>query len=139
MEPTDGLPLTGRIHELTLTVPDGLASLTFLDLSKDDLTGLTLPEGLTSLTLLDLWDNPIEQLAMPFSLDLDGLNLRGFSKDRVIFPGWVSLQDGRLLWSHGVLEYARDLSGPWGEVPVASPFQFSPIGERGFFRLKMEE
>lgn len=42
-------------------------------------------------------------------------------------------------WDQGTLQFAPDLNGPWIDLPAASPMQLSPIGEKGFFRVKVVE
>ena len=41
-------------------------------------------------------------------------------------------------WDHGILQFALEPSGPWTDLPAASPFILSPIGEKGFFHVKVE-
>jgi WD40 repeat protein len=40
-------------------------------------------------------------------------------------------------WDLGSLQFAPSTSGPWTDLPAASPFRLSPIGEKGFFRVKV--
>ena len=40
-------------------------------------------------------------------------------------------------WDLGILEFAPTLHGPWTDLPAASPLPLSPVGERGFFRVKV--
>jgi hypothetical protein len=42
-------------------------------------------------------------------------------------------------WDLGKLQFAHNTSGPWADLPAASPFRLSPIGEKGFFRVKLEQ
>jgi WD40 repeat protein len=42
-------------------------------------------------------------------------------------------------WDLGTLQFAPSLHGLWTDLPAASPFPLSPIGDRGFFRVKMKE
>jgi hypothetical protein len=44
-----------------------------------------------------------------------------------------------LYWDQGTLQYAPSLDGLWTDLPAASPFLLSPIGEKGFFRVGVEE
>lgn len=41
-------------------------------------------------------------------------------------------------WDLGILQFATSPSGPWTDLPAASPLQLSTVGERGFFRVKLE-
>ena len=45
----------------------------------------------------------------------------------------------QLRGDRGVLQWTDSLISPWTDFPAASPFPLSPIGERGFFRLKVEQ
>lgn len=42
-------------------------------------------------------------------------------------------------WDFGALQFAPDVNGPWTELPAASPMPLSPVGEKGFFRVKVEQ
>ncbi|MCP5528066.1 MAG: WD40 repeat domain-containing protein [Verrucomicrobiales bacterium] len=42
-------------------------------------------------------------------------------------------------WYLGTLQFAPTVDGPWVNLPAASPFPLSPIGEKGFFRVKVDE
>jgi hypothetical protein len=61
----------------------GLTGLRELHLAGNGLTALTLPEGLASLEYLDVRDNPITYLAVPASMDLDQLVIDGFLIEQV--------------------------------------------------------
>jgi len=39
----------------------------------------------------------------------------------------------------GSLSQPDFLDHVWTDLPAASPFQLSPIGEKGFFRVKVNE
>jgi hypothetical protein len=41
-----------------------------------------------------------------------------------------------LRWDHGTLQWTDSLSSPWIDLPTASPFPLSHIGEQGYFRVK---
>lgn len=41
-------------------------------------------------------------------------------------------------WELGTLQFSPTVSGPWIDVPAASPMPVSPIGDKGFFRVKVE-
>ena len=88
----------------------------------------------------NLRGNQLTTQTVPASLDLCQLSIEGFPKELVSFhAGVLSLQNGELHWDQGVLQFAPSVSGPWTDLPVASPFKLSPIGEKGFFRVKLEE
>jgi len=42
-------------------------------------------------------------------------------------------------WDLGTLQFSPTVNGPWTDVPAASPFRLSSVGEKGFFRAKVEE
>jgi len=42
-------------------------------------------------------------------------------------------------WNAGDLQFSPSVSGPWTDLPVASPLNLQTIGEKGFFRVKVEE
>ena len=77
---------------------------------------------------------------MPVWTDTDQLSIVGFPIHLVTFhAGTIKIQNGELSWREGILEYKADLSDPWIPLPVASPFPLWPIGERGFFRVRVGE
>jgi WD40 repeat protein len=41
-------------------------------------------------------------------------------------------------WNLGTLQLAPSVRGPWTDLPAASPLRLSTIGEKGFFRVKVE-
>lgn len=41
-------------------------------------------------------------------------------------------------WYLGTLQFAPTIDGPWSDLPAASPFPLSPIGDKGFIRVKVE-
>jgi hypothetical protein len=44
------------------------------------------------------------------------------------------------VWVPWVVDaHQSGIDGPWTELPAASPFRLSSIGEQGFFRVKVEE
>jgi hypothetical protein len=138
--------LTGIVVDLSdnqltsLTLPEGLTHLRSLQVWGNNLTNLTLPEGLSSLYYVGVEGNPINAVVVPLWMNLDYLDIAGFPKESVTFhAGSVKMQDGQLHWPHGVLEYAPDLDSEWITIPTSSPFPFSPIGERGFFRVRVDE
>jgi WD40 repeat protein len=47
--------------------------------------------------------------------------------------------DLQLHWDLGILQFAPSPSGPWTDLPAASPFQLATIGEQGFFRVKVNQ
>jgi WD40 repeat protein len=47
--------------------------------------------------------------------------------------------DTEIHWDLGILQFAPSPSGPWTDLPAASPFRLSSIGERGFFRVKVDD
>lgn len=42
-------------------------------------------------------------------------------------------------WDLGTLQFAPAINGPWTDLPAASPFQLSPTGDKGFFRVKVSD
>ena len=42
-------------------------------------------------------------------------------------------------WYLGTLQSAPAVTGPWSDLPAASPMPLSPIGEKGFLRVKVEK
>jgi hypothetical protein len=44
-----------------------------------------------------------------------------------------------LRWDRGVFQWAPSLGPPWTDLPAASAFPLSSIGERGLFRVKVAE
>jgi hypothetical protein len=50
-------------------------------------------------------------------------------------------------WDLGILQYSHTITGPWTDLPAPSPFPppprlwrtgpLSPVGEQGFFRVKV--
>jgi len=48
-------------------------------------------------------------------------------------------QERHIYWDLGILQFAPSPSGPWADLPAASPFKLSPIGDKGFFRVKVNE
>ncbi len=89
--------------------------------------------------MLDLRNNPIEQLLVPDGMNIDNLELHGFSKEDIErytpsdWDGWVVI-----VFSGGVLQYTENLSsGDWKDLPNAvSPFRISPtVAARRFFRV----
>jgi len=44
----------------------------------------------------------------------------------------------QVTWDTGTLQYAPSVQGPWIDLPAASPFRLSTIGEQGYFRVKIE-
>ena len=45
----------------------------------------------------------------------------------------------QLHWDLGMLQLAPSVNGTWTDLPAASPFPLSPIGDKGLFRVKVEE
>jgi Leucine-rich repeat (LRR) protein len=142
------LTLPGSLTTLTLqwarftnsSFLEGLTNLESLDISLCELTRFTVPEGLTSLATLDVRENPLLHLAVPVGTDLSHLEILGFPKDQVSFhAGFIKVQEGDLQWTQGTLQSSPFATGPWSDLPVASPMPLSPIGEQGFFRVKVEE
>jgi hypothetical protein len=49
-------------------------------------------------------------------------------------------QRGREIhWDLGTLQFAPTTTGPWADLPSASPMPLAPIDEKSFFRVKVEE
>ena len=46
--------------------------------------------------------------------------------------------ESRIHWNLGTLQFAPTTTGPWSDLPTASPFPLSPISDKGFFRVKVE-
>jgi len=42
-------------------------------------------------------------------------------------------------WDLGTLQFSPAVNGPWTDLPAASPFPLSPIGDKGFFRVRVED
>lgn len=42
-------------------------------------------------------------------------------------------------WELGILQFSEGINGPWTDLPLASPINLQAIGEKGFFRVKVEE
>jgi WD40 repeat protein len=42
-------------------------------------------------------------------------------------------------WKKGALQYAPTPEGAWQDLPAASPMPISPIGEQGFFRVRIAD
>jgi WD40 repeat protein len=49
-----------------------------------------------------------------------------------------SHNDHQIHWDLGTLQFAPSVNGPWTALPAASPLRLSTIGEKGFFRVKVE-
>ena len=158
-------------NQLTeITLPSGLTSLKDLYLDKNSLTSLDLPPGLSNLEELQLDDNPLTSLSLPAGMmslkklwlpgfpltllvpdemNIDNLELHGFSKENIIryVPDSVFLglvirreEDGRvaIVISGGVLQAAEDVFEEWKDVLNAmSPFYINPAeSTQRFFRVR---
>jgi hypothetical protein len=65
----------------------------------------------------------------------DGLTiLNKYTPLRVI----IGPHSPQVYWDLGTLQFSPNVNAPWTDLPAASPFQLSPIGEKGFFRVKVE-
>lgn len=61
-------------------------------------------------------------------------------RDLVARPRFEQSANGpEIHWDLGALQFAPTTTGPWTDLPAASPFLLSPIGEKGFFRVRVEE
>ena len=72
-------------------------------------------------------------------------------RDLVAMPRFVRSPNGpEIHWDLGTLQFSPSVNGPWTDLPAVSPFPpslfelwrtgpLSPIGERGFFRVKVEQ
>jgi WD40 repeat protein len=61
-------------------------------------------------------------------------------RDLIARPRYRSTPNGaQIHWDLGTLQFAPSVSGPWSDLPAASPMPLSTIGEHGFFRAKVEE
>ena len=121
-----------------------------LYLSQERLSSITLPTGLSSLERLDVRNTPIQLLLVPKGMNIDNLELRGFSKENIIryVPDSVFLglvirreEDGRvaIIFSGGVLQAAERLSsGDWEDITNAvNPFYINPAeASQKFFRVR---
>ena len=47
-------------------------------------------------------------------------------------------KERELSWTRGVLQYSKELHGPWTDMPAASPFRLLPIGCKGFLRVNLK-
>jgi hypothetical protein len=45
----------------------------------------------------------------------------------------------KIHWDLGALQFSPTTTGPWTDLPAASPFLLSPIGDKGLFRVKVDE
>lgn len=61
-------------------------------------------------------------------------------RDLVARPYFVAGNRGaEIHWDVGDLQFSSDLNGGWTTIPASSPFRLSPIGEKGFFRVKIDD
>ena len=61
-------------------------------------------------------------------------------RDLLAKPRFVSSGNGpEIHWDLGTLQFAPTLNGSWTDLPAASPFRLSTIGDQGFFRVKVGE
>ena len=49
------------------------------------------------------------------------------------------MRENEVHWSKGNLQFSPTVTGPWIDLPTASPMPLSPIGDQGFFRVKVED
>jgi len=121
------------------SVTGNLSRLERLGLMGNYITNLVLGDDLAGLSLLFVQLNPLQSVTLPYWIDLDGLDLRDFPKEEVSFhAGTIKIQNGELSWPGGILEYKADLPDDWIPLPASSPIQLAPIGDRGFFRVRIE-
>jgi WD40 repeat protein len=71
---------------------------------------------------------------------VDNLAVRSWDiRDLLANPRLKSSATGHCIeWDLGTLQFAPSVNGPWTDLPAASPFRLSTIGEKGFFRVKVE-
>lgn len=50
----------------------------------------------------------------------------------------VSATGSEVRWDLGVLQFSPFVDGPWTDLPAGNPFPLSPIGPRGFFRVRVD-
>jgi WD40 repeat protein len=61
-------------------------------------------------------------------------------RDLIARPRYRSAPNGpEIHWDLGTLQYSPTTTGPWSDLPAASPMPLSTIGDHGFFRAKVEE
>jgi WD40 repeat protein len=61
-------------------------------------------------------------------------------RDLIARPRSVRSDSGpEIHWDLGTLQYSPTITGPWLDLPAASPFPLSPVGGQGYFRVKVEE
>ena len=66
----------------------------------------------------------------------DGLIILNQFKPLRVMPG---PRGPEIHWDRGTLQFTPTVNASWTDLPAASPFPLSPIGEKGFFRVKVEE
>ena len=60
-------------------------------------------------------------------------------RDLLAEPMFIKSNTGyELHWELGVLQFSPDVDGLWTDLPVSSPFNLQTIGEKGFFRVKVD-
>ena len=61
-------------------------------------------------------------------------------RDLVARPRFEQSTGGpEIHWNLGALQFAPTTTGPWITLPVSSPLNLQTIGDKGFFRVKVEE
>ena len=90
----------------SITLPEGLTKLEWLDLSHNELTSLILPDGLTNLKELRLHNNPLTSLTLPEGLtSLEELRLSRSELTNFTLPNgltkleWLGLSQNNRLTS----------------------------------------
>lgn len=115
-----------------------------LSLRSRGWTSLTLPEGLTRLKELNLSDNPLRRLLIPRGMNVENMEVHGFSKSeitRYFAKARISIRPAEngqwtVECSDGILQTTKSLLGQWKDHPeLKSPFLFSPSAPQKFFRV----
>ncbi|MBE7500784.1 MAG: WD40 repeat domain-containing protein [Verrucomicrobiales bacterium] len=120
------------------------------------LTAAGTPTDQANNAIAELWEVESGRLIAAFDRGLRALFVPGGKEVAVLrMGGPVQLFDIRFFlvnlrhaatddgaeihWDLGILQFANAPSGPWADLPAASPFRLSTVGGQGFFRVKVNE